>query len=98
MSEILKEQQWQRRRAAKLQRANRPRVGLRLLASQQPRPRQNFQSKSERRRLRPEHSRAPRRPQSPRRRPLDPPATKQRVFHSLIEKNRARRPNKASQN
>jgi len=46
MSEIFKEQQWQRRRAAKLQRANKARVELLLLASQQPRPRQNFQSKS----------------------------------------------------
>jgi hypothetical protein len=31
MSKILDEQQWQRRRAAKLQRANRPRAGLLLL-------------------------------------------------------------------
>src|SRR5437762_12894594 len=98
MSEILKEQQWQRRRAAKLQRANRPRVGLLLLASQQPRPRQNFQNKSQRRTLRPEQSRAPLPPQSPRRRPLELLATKQRVFHSLIEKNRARRPKTTSQN
>jgi hypothetical protein len=45
MSKILDEQQWQRRRAAKLQRANRPRAGLLLLASQQLRPRQSFQSK-----------------------------------------------------
>jgi hypothetical protein len=46
MSKILNEQQWQRRRAAKLQRANHPRAGLLLLASQQPRPRQSFQSKN----------------------------------------------------
>ncbi len=46
MSKILDKEQWQRRRAAKLQRANRPRVGLLLLGSQQPRPRQNFQSKN----------------------------------------------------
>jgi hypothetical protein len=45
MSKILDKQKWQRRRAAKLQRANRQRVGLLLLASQQPRPRQNFRSK-----------------------------------------------------
>jgi hypothetical protein len=45
MSKILSEQQWQRRRAAKLQRAKVLRAGLLLLASQQPRPKQNFRSK-----------------------------------------------------
>jgi hypothetical protein len=46
MSNILNEQQWQRRRAAKLQRANLPRAGRLLFASRQGQPRQNFQSKT----------------------------------------------------